>query len=79
MLIVWPTFTLEQRSYNVSRIQGRDAAPRNRAQLRADGWKVFEIWECETRDPERLSKRLQTIVEYLTRSDAVNERIAGVE
>ena len=23
--------------------------------LRAEGWKVFTVWECETRDPQRLA------------------------
>jgi len=29
-----------------------------RAELEARGWKVLEIWECETRDPELVRKRL---------------------
>ena len=31
---------------------------RNYRALRADGWNVLVVWECETRDPERLVKRL---------------------
>lgn len=26
--------------------------------LRADGWRVIIVWECETRDPQRLADRL---------------------
>jgi gamma-glutamylcyclotransferase (GGCT)/AIG2-like uncharacterized protein YtfP len=32
----------------------RDA--RHVASLRKTGWKVFTIWECETRDPSRLAR-----------------------
>jgi DNA mismatch endonuclease (patch repair protein) len=32
---------------------------RNQRALRALGWEVFVVWECETRDAERLIRRLQ--------------------
>lgn len=67
------TFWAEKRRSNVERDR------RNRAQLKADGWRVFEVWECETRDPEKLRVRLQKIIEYLTRPDSVDEGIAPVE
>ena len=35
----------------------RDAA--NRRKLRRDGWKVLTVWECETRRPERLQRKLE--------------------
>jgi DNA mismatch endonuclease (patch repair protein) len=35
----------------------RDA--RNQAALKAAGWEVLTVWECETRDPERLARKLQ--------------------
>jgi len=60
-------FWAEKRRSNVERDR------RNRAQLQSDGWSVFEIWECETRDAEKLRERLQTIIDYLTRPDAVIE------
>ena len=28
-------------------------------ELRKDGWKVLVVWECETRNPEKLSRRLE--------------------
>ncbi|MCC7387978.1 MAG: DNA mismatch endonuclease Vsr [Phycisphaerales bacterium] len=34
----------------------RDA--RTRRKLRADGWRVLVVWECQTRDMERLRRRL---------------------
>lgn len=27
--------------------------------LKADGWRALVVWECQTRDPEKLSRRLQ--------------------
>ena len=53
-------FWAEKRQSNAA----RDI--RNRAQLEALGWRVFEIWECEIRDPERLRIRLEEVVGYLT-------------
>jgi DNA mismatch endonuclease (patch repair protein) len=38
---------------------------RNRAALEAEGWRVFEIWECETRDLRTLPDRLLEIIEHL--------------
>lgn len=34
---------------------------RNRRALRKLGWRVAVIWECETKDPEHLSKRIAKI------------------
>lgn len=31
---------------------------RNRADLRALGWEVLTVWQCQTRKPDRLSTRL---------------------
>lgn len=31
---------------------------RNRALLEQQGWKVLEVWECETSDPEAVRRRL---------------------
>ena len=43
----------------------RDKIARNRARdvsvqkaLRVEGWKALTVWECETRDAERLSSKL---------------------
>lgn len=32
---------------------------RVRAKLRRQGWKVLVIWECQTNDPHRVTKRLR--------------------
>lgn len=34
---------------------------RNRSTLEAAGWQVIVIWECETRDPQRLAELAATI------------------
>jgi DNA mismatch endonuclease (patch repair protein) len=38
---------------------------KNRAALKADGWRVFEIWECETRDAARLERRVGRLIAAL--------------
>jgi len=38
---------------------------RNRAALKKAGWRVFEIWECETRDLARLQQRIAQLIEAL--------------
>ena len=53
------TFWAEKRRSNVERDK------RNRAALKADGWRVFEIWECQTRDDGALRARLAPIIEAL--------------
>ena len=35
---------------------------RNTAALKQAGWRVAVIWECETRQPERLARRLQRLL-----------------
>jgi len=45
-------FWQEKRAKNASRDK------RNASQLRRLGWKVFTIWECETREREKLSRLL---------------------
>ena len=39
---------------------------RNRDALKAAGWKVAVIWECETRDSERLARLASLIREHPT-------------
>jgi DNA mismatch endonuclease (patch repair protein) len=46
-------FWTAKRERNVARDQ------ENRAALEALGWRVLEVWQCETRDLEFLSDRLQ--------------------
>lgn len=46
------TFWKTKRLSNVERDQ------RNLKALRRDGWRVMVVWECETREPDRLAKRI---------------------
>lgn len=34
---------------------------RHRKALEDDGWRVFVIWECETRDPSKVAKLIEKI------------------
>ena len=52
-------FWAEKRRSNVERDR------RNRALLKSAGWRVFEIWECQTRHEETLSAKLAPVIEYL--------------
>ncbi|HVW83616.1 MAG TPA: very short patch repair endonuclease [Bryobacteraceae bacterium] len=52
-------FWAEKRRSNVERDK------RNRAELQAQGWRVFEIWECETRDEEALQAKLAPVIAQL--------------
>lgn len=45
-------FWHKKRSGNVARDK------QNLRQLRKLGWKVLTVWECQTKEPERLRKRL---------------------
>ena len=53
-------FWEEKRQGNVERDQ------RNRQALAAAGWRVFVIWECETRDSVRLARAVDAISRELT-------------
>ncbi len=55
-------FWAEKRMGNAARDK------RNRAALKQAGWRVFEIWECETRDALRLEKRVAKLIAALRRS-----------
>jgi DNA mismatch endonuclease (patch repair protein) len=52
-------FWAQKRLGNVERDR------RNTRSLKADGWRVYTIWECETRDPEKLHKRILRVVNDL--------------
>ena len=56
------SFWANKRRSNVERDR------RNRKALRKAGWKVFEIWECTTRDEAKLTRRLAPIFTYLRRA-----------
>ena len=50
-----------------------DRDKRNRKLLKAAGWRVFEIWECQTRDEEVLRVKLAPIIDYVEGLPAVTE------
>jgi DNA mismatch endonuclease (patch repair protein) len=58
------TFWAEKRRGNADRDK------RNRRLLRADGWKVFEIWECHTRHAETMRAKLEALIGVLSLSDS---------
>jgi DNA mismatch endonuclease (patch repair protein) len=53
------TFWAEKRRSNVDRDK------RNRAALRAQGWRVFEVWECHTRSEDRLPEKLEPLIRFV--------------
>jgi DNA mismatch endonuclease (patch repair protein) len=53
------TFWAEKRRSNVERDK------RNRKALKADGWRVFEIWECQTRYEESMRTKLDPLIRLL--------------
>jgi DNA mismatch endonuclease, patch repair protein len=53
------TFWAEKRRSNVDRDK------RNRAALRAEGWRVFEVWECHTRAADRLPAKLEPLIRFV--------------
>ena len=52
-------FWAEKRRSNVDRDK------RNRAALKTDGWRVFEIWECQTRADEVMRAKLDPLIRLL--------------
>jgi len=53
------TMPTARRDFWQTKLEGnasRDA--RHRAALRKLGWRVAVVWECETKNPERLARRL---------------------
>jgi DNA mismatch endonuclease (patch repair protein) len=53
------SFWAEKRRGNVERDK------RNRAALRARGWRVFEVWECDTRDEEKILAKLEPLIRFV--------------
>ncbi len=53
------TFWADKRRSNAERDK------RNRRALREAGWRVFEIWECHTRDEQKLRAKLDPLIRYL--------------
>jgi DNA mismatch endonuclease (patch repair protein) len=60
-----PAPATNQDFWAEKRRSNRDRDRRNRAALEAEGWRVFEIWECETRDPDSLQARIEEVIEFL--------------
>jgi DNA mismatch endonuclease (patch repair protein) len=56
------------------RLSNAERDGRNRARLEADGWRVFEIWECETRDIGALRVRLEEVIENLVNTSPETRR-----
>ncbi|HUT29110.1 MAG TPA: DNA mismatch endonuclease Vsr [Sedimentisphaerales bacterium] len=50
------TFWKSKRQGNVARDK------RNLRQLRKAGWKVLTVWECQTRNQEKLAKKLKSFL-----------------
>lgn len=55
-------FWTQKRLGNVARDR------RNARSLRTDGWRVYTIWECQTRIPELLERRILRIVNDLEKT-----------
>lgn len=53
------TFWAEKRRGNAERDK------RNRRALTRDGWKVFVVWECDTKNEAKLRRKLAPLVNFL--------------
>lgn len=51
--------------WSTKRMSNVERDTRNRVALKADGWRVFEIWECETKEVRKLESRLRPVVRFL--------------
>lgn len=52
-----------RRAWWRKKLEGNaDRDKRQAAALRRLGWRVITVWECQTEKPERLLKRLQTLL-----------------
>jgi len=48
--------------WQTKRLSNVERDRRNVAALKGDGWKVLEVWECQTKEPELLKKRLRNFL-----------------
>lgn len=55
-----PASNCEYWDAKLDRNLSRDAE--NKKRLKALGWKVVVVWECQLRNPERLSERLHQLL-----------------
>jgi DNA mismatch endonuclease, patch repair protein len=53
------SFWAEKRRGNAARDK------RNRAALLVEGWRVFEVWECDTRDEEKMRAKLAPLIGFV--------------
>jgi len=54
-----------RRSYWIPKLQGNKERHKKSSRiLKKQGWKVLSIWECWTRDVEKLEKRLRDFLDY---------------
>jgi len=44
--------------WKVKRLSNVERDRRNLKALRREGWRVMVVWECETKDSDRLARRL---------------------
>ena len=57
------TMPSANRDFWQAKLEGNAARDlRHRAALRKLGWRVAVVWECETRQPEKLARRLVRLV-----------------
>jgi DNA mismatch endonuclease (patch repair protein) len=52
--------------WKAKRLSNVDRDRRNLRALKRQGWGVMTVWECETRDSQRLAKRLEKFLESRT-------------
>jgi len=57
------TMPAANRAFWQAKLEGNAARDqRHRAALRKLGWRTAVVWECETRKPERLARRLERLL-----------------
>jgi DNA mismatch endonuclease (patch repair protein) len=52
--------------WKVKRMSNAERDRRNLRALRREGWRVMIVWECETKNSDRLAKRLERFLESET-------------
>ena len=58
------TMPAANRDFWLDKLEGNAARDlRHRAALRKLGWRVAVIWECETKQPEKLARRLARLTD----------------
>ncbi len=58
------TMPAANRDFWLAKLEGNAARDlRHRAALRKLGWRVAVIWECETKQPEKLARRLARLTD----------------